>query len=208
MTNSTASLVLSLLTTIFALLSTSYVFQPHGVQIVKNITPDHWRRLNVYVTGGQGKGKNAQGGNNELILVTLRLLTVISEKWDPKRVFESFSWESKALPKLFTLRRKTNASPLVKPGASICYHLLRMSSQEQISGRRSSCSFSRSFRAARTVASTHKPKLRSSQHRLLYRRFCHSSKPSIPTMLMLSNVSSKFAGKASGAIYVLVGASR
>ncbi|KAH6873670.1 hypothetical protein BKA70DRAFT_1450134 [Coprinopsis sp. MPI-PUGE-AT-0042] len=75
--------------------------------IVKNFTPDHWRKLNAYITGGQGKGRNAQGGSNELILVALRLLTVISEKWDPKRVFESFTWESKALPKLFTLRRKS-----------------------------------------------------------------------------------------------------
>ncbi|KAH6899471.1 ribosome 60S biogenesis N-terminal-domain-containing protein [Coprinopsis sp. MPI-PUGE-AT-0042] len=123
MTNSTASLVLSILTTVFALLSTSYAFRPHGIQIVKNFTPDHWRKLNAYITGGQGKGRNAQGGSNELILVALRLLTVISEKWDPKRVFESFTWESKALPKLFTLRRKSESSPLVKPGTLFSFLL-------------------------------------------------------------------------------------
>ena len=119
MANSIASLVLSILTTIFSLLSTSYAFQPHGVLIVKNFTPDHWKKLNGYITGGHGKGKNQQGGNNEILLVSLRLLTVIVEKWDPKRVFEGFVWESKALPKLFTLRRKLESNPLVKPGRSL-----------------------------------------------------------------------------------------
>ena len=120
MAKSTASLVLSILTTVLALLSTSYAFQAHGVLIVKNFTPDHWKKLNSYITGGQSKGRNAQGGSNELILVALRLLTGISEKWDPKRVFESFTWESKALPKLFTLRRKSESNPLVKPGEQFC----------------------------------------------------------------------------------------
>ncbi|KAG2014276.1 hypothetical protein CC2G_011109 [Coprinopsis cinerea AmutBmut pab1-1] len=128
MANSVASLVLSVFTSILTLLSTSYVFQTAGIQIIKNFTPDHWRRLNTYVTG-QGRGRNNQGPNNELILVSLRLLAVMSEKWDSKRVYESFAWESKALPKLLTMRRKGDSSvnPLVKPDIRTAYIVFLLS---------------------------------------------------------------------------------
>ncbi|EAU82375.1 hypothetical protein CC1G_06685 [Coprinopsis cinerea okayama7 len=128
MANSVASLVLSVFSSILTLLSTSYVFQAAGIQIIKNFTPDHWRRLNTYVTG-QGRGRNNQGPNNELILVSLRLLAVMSEKWDSKRVYESFAWESKALPKLLTMRRKGDSSvnPLVKPDIRTAYIVFLLS---------------------------------------------------------------------------------
>ncbi|TFK24236.1 hypothetical protein FA15DRAFT_423825 [Coprinopsis marcescibilis] len=113
---SITSLILSVLTNIFTLLSTSYAFQADGALIVKNITLDHWRRLNTYVTGTQGR-RSIQGPSNELVLVSLRLLTVICEKWDAKRVYENIGWESKGLPKLFAMKKqgRSTGNPILKP---------------------------------------------------------------------------------------------
>ena len=46
---------------------------------------------------GIGERRRRRGRSGDE-LVALRLLAVISEKWDPKRVFESFGWEAKVRP--------------------------------------------------------------------------------------------------------------
>lgn len=90
---SVSQLTLNLFTSILTLLSAYYTYHPHAYPILKNLfTNDRWRRLCGYVIGAGGGGGST---SNDLIVATLRLLTVVVERWDAKKVLEGFSWEAK-----------------------------------------------------------------------------------------------------------------
>ncbi|KAF6749443.1 hypothetical protein DFP72DRAFT_1173580 [Ephemerocybe angulata] len=91
-------------------------FHPHAYPILKNVFEGgRWRRICGYLSGN----------GNDLILGTLRLLAVIVERWDGKKVLEAFSWESKSLAKLLQMRRKGSTTPsgniLIKPDIRTAY---------------------------------------------------------------------------------------
>lgn len=85
--NSTISaLVMSVLTSILGLLSAHYPFHAHAHLVLKHLFEnERWRRICGYATSS----------SNDLILGALKLLTVVVEKWDAKKVFDGFVWESK-----------------------------------------------------------------------------------------------------------------
>ena len=82
--------VVSLLAALLPLLSSHYTHHTLGYPIVKNLLSPRWmRKLNSYVGGTQ----------NELILVTLKLLNAISGYAggrEKKTLLEGFQWETKA----------------------------------------------------------------------------------------------------------------
>ena len=127
-------LFVSVLASLLVLLSSHYTYQSLGHPIVKTLLLPQWmRRLH----------SNLSGSHNELILVTLRLLNVISSfaaGRERKSLSETFSWESKvgqyslgscvhsclsrnkSLPKLLLMRRKikndAHFDVLARPGES------------------------------------------------------------------------------------------
>lgn len=116
MANSISSLALNILTSILTLLSAYYTFHPHAYPVLKNVFEGgRWRRICGYLSGN----------GNDLILGTLRLLAVIVEQWDGKKVLEAFSWESKSLAKLLQMRRKGSSTQsgnmLIKPDIRTAY---------------------------------------------------------------------------------------
>ncbi|KAF5371492.1 hypothetical protein D9615_009605 [Tricholomella constricta] len=119
------SLLVSVLSSLLALTSSHYTFQPLGQPILKTLlTPTYMRRLNSYVAGT----------NAELILVTLKLFNTMSAfagGREKKAVLDSFGWEIKSLPKLLNMRRKTKtedpSDALAKPDIRTLYILFILS---------------------------------------------------------------------------------
>ncbi|RXW16240.1 hypothetical protein EST38_g9609 [Candolleomyces aberdarensis] len=126
MASNITALCLNILTSILTLLSTYYTLHPHAYPLLKNLFEnERWKKLCGYVSGAAGGGSMA----NDIILVTLRLLGVIVERWDAKKVLEGFIWESKSLSKLLQMRRKNSSTfnPLVKPDIRTAYTLFLLS---------------------------------------------------------------------------------
>lgn len=90
MASSVASLSVSVLGSVLTLLSAYYTFHGHAYPVLKNVFEnERWKRLCGYISGVTG------GSSNDLVLATLRLLTVIVERWDGKKVLDGFVWEAK-----------------------------------------------------------------------------------------------------------------
>ncbi|KAJ2930741.1 hypothetical protein H1R20_g6371, partial [Candolleomyces eurysporus] len=126
MASNITALCLNVFTSILTLLSTYYTLHPHAYPLLKNLFEnDRWKKLCGYVSGAAGGGSMA----NDIILVTLRLLDVIVERWDAKKVLEGFIWESKSLSKLLQMRRENSSTfnPLVKPDIRTAYTLFLLS---------------------------------------------------------------------------------
>ncbi|KAJ2915963.1 hypothetical protein MD484_g4428, partial [Candolleomyces efflorescens] len=126
MASNITALCLNVFTSILTLLSAYYTLHPHAYPVLKNLFDnERWRKLCGYVCGAAGGGSMA----NDIILVTLRLLSVIVERWDAKKVLEGFTWESKSLSKLLQMRRKNSSTfnPLVKPDIRTAYTLFLLS---------------------------------------------------------------------------------
>lgn len=87
MANSVASLSVSVLGSVLTLLSAYYTFHAHAYPVLKNVfESERWKRLCAYISGVTP---------NDLVLATLRLFTVIVERWDGKKVLDGFPWEAK-----------------------------------------------------------------------------------------------------------------
>ncbi|CAK5281477.1 unnamed protein product [Mycena citricolor] len=118
-------LLVSLFASILSLLSTHYTFHAPGHTIVRTLlTPAWMRRLNSYVGGT----------HNELVLVTLKLFNVLSVFGggrEKRAVLEGFAWETKSLPKLLSMRRRSSfedsADALTKPDIRTLYVLFCLS---------------------------------------------------------------------------------
>lgn len=86
---SLSALFVSVAASLLTLLSTHYTYQSLGQPIIKTLLSPQWmRRLN----------SNLSGSNNELILVTLKLLNVasnFSSGLERKGIAEAFAWETK-----------------------------------------------------------------------------------------------------------------
>lgn len=91
---SVSALFVSVLASLLELLSSHYTYHALGLPIVKTLLSSQWmRRLNSHLGGT----------NNELILVTLRLLSALSAfagGRERKAVLDAFSWDTKVRPKL------------------------------------------------------------------------------------------------------------
>ncbi|KAJ7175823.1 ribosome 60S biogenesis N-terminal-domain-containing protein [Mycena filopes] len=106
-------LILSLTSSLLALLSSHYTFHAAGHPILRTLlTPPWMRKLNSYIGGS----------HTELLLVTLKLFNSMSAfagGKERKSILESFAWETKSLPKLLNMRRKSkggeSSDPLAKP---------------------------------------------------------------------------------------------
>ena len=95
MTSSIASLSVSVLGSVLTLLSAYYTFHPHAYPVLKNLFEnERWKRLCGYISSVMGR--SGGGSSNDVVLATLRLLTVIVERWDGKKVLDGFVWEVKA----------------------------------------------------------------------------------------------------------------
>ncbi|KAJ7780624.1 ribosome 60S biogenesis N-terminal-domain-containing protein [Mycena maculata] len=122
-------LILSLLSSLLALLSSHYTFHAAGHPILRTLlTPPWMRKLNSYLGGS----------HTELLLVTLKLFNSMSAFGggrERKTILESFAWETKSLPKLLNMRRKIKADdssdPLAKPDIRTLYILFCLSFVDQ-----------------------------------------------------------------------------
>ncbi|KAJ7670238.1 ribosome 60S biogenesis N-terminal-domain-containing protein [Mycena rosella] len=122
-------LIISLLSSLLALLSSHYTFHAAGHPILRMLlTPPWMRKLNSYLGGS----------HTELLLVTLKLFNGMSAFGggrERKSVLESFAWETKSLPKLLNMRRKSKADdsvdPLAKPDIRTLYMLFCLSFVDQ-----------------------------------------------------------------------------
>jgi nucleolar pre-ribosomal-associated protein 1 len=146
MASNITALCLNVFTSILTLLSAYYTLHPHAYPLLKKVFEnERWKKVCGYVSGAAGGGSSA----NDIILVTLRLLSVIVERWDAKKVVEGFTWEAKvrmpacflnpgydnstthlqSLSKLLQMRRKNSSTfnPLVKPDIRTAYTLFLLS---------------------------------------------------------------------------------
>ncbi|KAJ7109702.1 ribosome 60S biogenesis N-terminal-domain-containing protein [Mycena crocata] len=122
-------LIVSLLSSLLALLSSHYTFHAAGHPILRTLLSPPWmRRLNSYLGGS----------HTELLLVTLKLfnsMTAFAGGRERKSILESFAWETKSLPKLLNMRRKAKADesldPLAKPDIRTLYVLFCLSFVDQ-----------------------------------------------------------------------------
>ncbi|KAF7365247.1 hypothetical protein MVEN_00396500 [Mycena venus] len=121
--------IVSLISSLLALLSAHYTFHAAGHPILRTLlTPSWTRKLNSYLGGS----------HTELLLVTLKLFNSMSAFGggrERKSVLESFAWETKSLPKLLNMRRKYKADdssdPLAKPDIRTLYILFCLSFVDQ-----------------------------------------------------------------------------
>ncbi|KAK0455710.1 ribosome 60S biogenesis N-terminal-domain-containing protein [Desarmillaria tabescens] len=119
------SLLLSVLAVTLSLVSSHYTYHSLGHPIVKQLLSPQWtRKLNSYISGS----------SNDLILSTLKLYNSLSgfaRGRERKGVLEAFAWETKSLPKLMNLRRKSKTDesldPLAKPDIRTLYILFLLS---------------------------------------------------------------------------------
>ncbi|KAG1854965.1 ribosome 60S biogenesis N-terminal-domain-containing protein [Suillus subalutaceus] len=97
--SSSLSLLVSLLSSVLALLSSHFPYHSHGIPIIKTLLSPKWmRKITSYLSG-----------SNELILVSLKLLNSISHFGggrERKTLFEAFPWDTKTLAKVSHMRRK------------------------------------------------------------------------------------------------------
>ncbi|KAJ6584939.1 ribosome 60S biogenesis N-terminal-domain-containing protein [Mycena capillaripes] len=105
--------ILSLLSSILTLLSAHYTFHAAGHPILRTLlTPPWMRKLNSYLGGS----------HTELFVFWGR---------ERKSILESFAWETKSLPKLLNMRRKSKADessdPIAKPDIRTLYILFCLS---------------------------------------------------------------------------------
>ncbi|KAJ7044085.1 ribosome 60S biogenesis N-terminal-domain-containing protein [Mycena alexandri] len=118
-------LILSLTSSLLALLSSHYTFHVAGHPILRTLlTPPWMRKLNSYIGGS----------HTELLLVTLKLFNSMSAfagGKERKSILESFAWETKSLPKLLNMRRKSkgdeSSDALAKPDIRTLYILFCLS---------------------------------------------------------------------------------
>ncbi|KAK7048326.1 ribosome 60S biogenesis N-terminal-domain-containing protein [Favolaschia claudopus] len=121
--------ILSLLASLLTLLSAHYTFHAAGHPILRTLlTPPWMKKLNSYLGGS----------HTELLLVTMKLFNSMSAYGggrERKSILESFAWETKSLPKLLNMRRKSktddSADPLAKPDIRTLYILFCLSFVEQ-----------------------------------------------------------------------------
>ncbi|KAJ7095895.1 ribosome 60S biogenesis N-terminal-domain-containing protein [Mycena belliarum] len=122
-------LILSLLSSLLLLLSSHYTYHAAGHPILRTLlTPPWMKKLNSYLGGS----------HNEVLLVTLKLfngMTAFGGGRERKSVLESFAWETKSLPKLLNMRRKSkgddSVDPLAKPDIRTLYMFFCLSFLEQ-----------------------------------------------------------------------------
>ncbi|KAF8219132.1 hypothetical protein L208DRAFT_1448990 [Tricholoma matsutake] len=113
------ALVVAVLSSLLALLSSHYAYHGLGQPIIKTLlTPPYVRRLNSYLGGS----------HSELILVTLKLFNGMSSFGGGREktaVMDSFAWGIKSLPKILNMRRKSKTEdspdPLAKPDIRTLY---------------------------------------------------------------------------------------
>ncbi|KAJ7644108.1 ribosome 60S biogenesis N-terminal-domain-containing protein [Roridomyces roridus] len=125
----TIVLVVSILSSLLTLLSSHYTFHAAGHPILRTLlTPPWMRKLNSYLGGS----------HSELLLVTLKLLNSMSSFGggrERKSILESFGWETKSLPKLLNMRRKTTSDDtsdsLARPDIRTLYMLFCLSFVDQ-----------------------------------------------------------------------------
>ncbi|KAF8208911.1 ribosome 60S biogenesis N-terminal-domain-containing protein [Mycena galopus ATCC 62051] len=121
--------ILSLLSSLLTLLSAHYTFHAAGHPILRTLlTPPWMRKLNSYLGGS----------HTELLLVTLKLFNSMASfagGRERKSILESFGWETKSLPKLLNMRRKSKADdssdPLAKPDIRTLYIFFCLSFVDQ-----------------------------------------------------------------------------
>ncbi|KAJ6512246.1 ribosome 60S biogenesis N-terminal-domain-containing protein [Mycena vitilis] len=122
--------IVSLLASLLSLLSAHYTFHAAGHPILRTLlTPPWMRKLNLYLGGS----------HTELLLVTLKLFNSMSTFGggrERKSLLESFAWETKSLPKLLNMRRRSKADDdsvdaLAKPDIRTLYMLLCLSFVDQ-----------------------------------------------------------------------------
>ncbi|KAJ7759032.1 ribosome 60S biogenesis N-terminal-domain-containing protein [Mycena olivaceomarginata] len=121
--------IISLLSSLLTLLSSHYTFHAAGHPILRTLlTPPLMRKLNSYLGGS----------HTELLLVTLKLfnsMAAFGGGRERKSVLESFAWETKSLPKLLNMRRKSKADdssdPLAKPDIRTLYMFFCLSFVDQ-----------------------------------------------------------------------------
>ncbi|KAJ7675860.1 ribosome 60S biogenesis N-terminal-domain-containing protein [Mycena polygramma] len=122
--------IVSLLASLLSLLSAHYTFHAAGHPILRTLlTPPWMRKLNSYLGGS----------HTELLLVTLKLFNSMSTFGggrERKSLLESFAWETKSLPKLLNMRRRSkadddSADALAKPDIRTLYMLFCLSFVDQ-----------------------------------------------------------------------------
>ncbi|KAF7299108.1 hypothetical protein MIND_00859100 [Mycena indigotica] len=121
--------VVSLVSSLLALFNSHYTFHASGLPILRTLISPPWmKRLNSYLGAT----------HNELLLVTLKLFNAMSafgRGKERKALLESFAWETKSLPKLLNMRRRTkgddSSDALAKPDIRTSYMLFCLSFIEQ-----------------------------------------------------------------------------
>ncbi|KAJ7250903.1 ribosome 60S biogenesis N-terminal-domain-containing protein [Mycena haematopus] len=121
--------ILSLISSLLTLLSAHYTFHAAAYPILRTLlTPPWMRKLNSYLGGS----------HTELLLVTLKLfnsMTAFAGGRERKPILESFGWETKSLPKLLSMRRKSKgddvSDPLAKPDIRTLYIFFCLSFVDQ-----------------------------------------------------------------------------
>ncbi|GJE99428.1 ribosome 60S biogenesis N-terminal-domain-containing protein [Phanerochaete sordida] len=119
------SLVLSVLSSVIALLSTHYTYHTYASTIIRTILSPQWSsKLNSYLSTT----------HNELLLVTLKLynnLSAFAGGRERRAVLDVFPWELKTLPKLLHMRRRSKGDDdvdvLARPDIRTLYVLFLLS---------------------------------------------------------------------------------
>ncbi|KAF7346277.1 hypothetical protein MSAN_01854900 [Mycena sanguinolenta] len=117
------------MSSLLMLLSAHYTFHVAGHPILRTLlTPQWMKKLNSYLGGA----------HIELLLVTLKLFNSMSAfagGRERKSILESFGWETKSLPKLLNMRRKSKgddvSDPVAKPDIRTLYILFCLSFVDQ-----------------------------------------------------------------------------
>ncbi|KAH9887708.1 ribosome 60S biogenesis N-terminal-domain-containing protein [Cubamyces lactineus] len=124
--------IVGVLATLLTLLSSHYTYHAHAQPILRALLSQQWaHHLNLYLSGQ----------HTELILVTLKLYNSMSNfagGRERKAVLDVFAWETKALPKLLQMRRRTkggdDVDPLQKPDIRTLYILFVLSFLDTTTG--------------------------------------------------------------------------
>ncbi|KAI0333443.1 hypothetical protein GY45DRAFT_306027 [Cubamyces sp. BRFM 1775] len=117
--------IVGVLAALVTLLSSHYTYHAHAQPILRALLSQQWaHHLNLYLSGQ----------HTELILVTLKLYNSMSNfagGRERKAVLDVFAWETKTLPKLLQMRRKSkggdDVDPLQKPDIRTLYILFVLS---------------------------------------------------------------------------------
>ncbi|OBZ71823.1 Uncharacterized protein C14G10.02 [Grifola frondosa] len=102
------AVIVATLSSTLTLLSSHYTYHAYAQPIMRTLLTAQWaHRLNSYLAGT----------HTELLLVTLKLFNSMSEfagGRERKSVLEVFAWETKSLPKLLHMRRKTKGDDTIE----------------------------------------------------------------------------------------------